>query len=60
MLPARAVGGDFYDYFPLDADRLAVVIGDVSGKGVPAALFMAVTRTLLRATPSRPPTRATA
>ena len=49
MLPARAVGGDFYDYFLLDPDRLAVVIGDVSGKGVPAALFMAVTRTLLRA-----------
>lgn len=50
VLPARAVGGDFYDYFPLDSDRLAVVVGDVSGKGVPAALFMAVTRTLLRAT----------
>jgi phosphoserine phosphatase RsbU/P len=49
MLPARTVGGDFYDYFFLDPDRLAVVIGDVSGKGVPAALFMAVTRTLLRA-----------
>jgi len=50
MLPARAVGGDFYDYFLLDSGRLALVIGDVSGKGVPAALFMAVTRTLLRAT----------
>jgi len=50
MLPARAVGGDFYDYFWLDAERLGLVIGDVSGKGVPAALFMAVTRTLLRAT----------
>jgi sigma-B regulation protein RsbU (phosphoserine phosphatase) len=48
MLPARAVGGDFYDYFPLGADRLGVVIGDVSGKGVPAALFMAVSRTLTR------------
>src|SRR5262249_51927419 len=48
MLPARAVGGDFYDYFPLDAGRLGVVIGDVSGKGVPAALFMAVSRTLTR------------
>jgi sigma-B regulation protein RsbU (phosphoserine phosphatase) len=48
MLPARAVGGDFYDYFPLGPDRLGVVIGDVSGKGVPAALFMAVSRTLTR------------
>jgi phosphoserine phosphatase RsbU/P len=48
MLPARAVGGDFYDYFPLGPDRLGVVIGDVSGKGVPAALFMVVSRTLTR------------
>src|SRR5262245_1905761 len=48
MQPAREVGGDFYDYFLLDGDRLGVVVGDVSGKGVPAALFMAVTRTLLR------------
>jgi sigma-B regulation protein RsbU (phosphoserine phosphatase) len=48
MVPAKEVGGDFYDFFSLDGDRLAVVIGDVSGKGVPAALFMAVTRTLLR------------
>jgi sigma-B regulation protein RsbU (phosphoserine phosphatase) len=50
MLPAEEVGGDFYDFFFVDADHLGVVIGDVSGKGVPAALFMAVTRTLLRAT----------
>lgn len=49
MTPARTVGGDFYDYFLLDDGRLGLVIGDVSGKGVPAALFMAVTRTLLRA-----------
>ena len=49
MLPARIVGGDFYDYFLLDDGRLAVAVGDVSGKGVPAALYMAVTRTLLRA-----------
>jgi sigma-B regulation protein RsbU (phosphoserine phosphatase) len=48
MYPARAVGGDFYDFFLLDRDRLGLVIGDVSGKGVPAALFMAVSRTLLR------------
>jgi sigma-B regulation protein RsbU (phosphoserine phosphatase) len=50
MEPARAVGGDFYDYFPIDQNRFGFVIGDVSGKGVPAALFMAATRTLLRAT----------
>ncbi len=50
MLPAQEVGGDFYDFFFVDADRLGIVIGDVSGKGVPAALFMAVTRTLLRST----------
>lgn len=50
MAPARRVGGDFYDFFPIGTDRLGFVIGDVSGKGVPAALFMAVSRTLLRAT----------
>jgi len=44
--PARAVGGDLYDFFMLDADRLFFVIGDVSGKGVPASLFMAVTKAL--------------
>ncbi len=48
MLPARTIGGDFYDYFLLGDDRLGLVVGDVSGKGVPAALFMAVSRTLLR------------
>jgi len=48
MQAANEVGGDFYDFFLLDEDHLGVVIGDVSGKGVPAALFMAVTRTLLR------------
>ena len=50
MLPAKEVGGDFYDFFFLDETRLAVVVADVSGKGVPAALFMAITRTLLKAT----------
>ena len=50
MTPARRVGGDFYDFFLIDEQRLGFVIGDVSGKGVPAALFMAVSRTLLRAT----------
>jgi sigma-B regulation protein RsbU (phosphoserine phosphatase) len=46
--PAREVGGDFYDFFALDEKRLVLAIGDVSGKGVPAALFMAVTRSFLR------------
>jgi sigma-B regulation protein RsbU (phosphoserine phosphatase) len=48
MTPARVVGGDFYDFFLIDEKRLGVVIGDVSGKGIPAALFMAVSRTLLQ------------
>jgi len=48
MIPAREVGGDFYDYFLIDQDHLAVVIADVSGKGVPAAFFMAISRTLLK------------
>lgn len=50
MTPARDVGGDFYDFFRIDESRFGFVIADVSGKGVPAALFMAVSRTLLRAT----------
>ncbi len=50
MRPAREVGGDFYDFFLLDEHRLGFFLGDVSGKGLPAALFMANTRTLLRAT----------
>jgi sigma-B regulation protein RsbU (phosphoserine phosphatase) len=50
LVPAREVGGDFYDFFFIDDDRLLFAIGDVSGKGVPAALFMAVVKTLLRAT----------
>lgn len=48
MTPAKGVGGDFYDFFLLDEDRLVLVIADVSGKGVPAALFMVVSRTLIR------------
>jgi serine phosphatase RsbU (regulator of sigma subunit) len=48
MVPARHVGGDFYDYFALDDRRLAIAVGDVSGKGVPAALFMAIAKTVLR------------
>ncbi len=48
MEPAREVGGDFYDYFMIDDHHCAVVIADVSGKGIPAAFFMAISRTLLR------------
>lgn len=48
MTPAREVGGDFYDFFLVDPDHLAVVIADVSGKGVPAALFMVVAKTLIK------------
>ncbi len=53
MVPARVVSGDFYDFIPLDDDRLGVVIADVCGKGLPAALLMALTRSLLRAEASR-------
>lgn len=48
MTPAKEVGGDFYDFFLIDEDRLALVIADVSGKGVPAALFMVITKTLIK------------
>ena len=53
MVPARDVGGDFYDFFELGEHRIGVVIADVAGKGVPAALFMAVARTLIRAVAMR-------
>jgi sigma-B regulation protein RsbU (phosphoserine phosphatase) len=46
--PAREVGGDFYDFFLVDDDQFLFCVGDVSGKGVPAALFMAVTKTLIK------------
>ncbi len=46
--PAREVGGDFYDFFFIDDEKFCVCIGDVSGKGVPSALFMAVTKTLIK------------
>lgn len=55
MTPAKEVGGDFYDFFPLPGDRVGVVVADVSGKGVPAAFFMAISRTLLKATASFAP-----
>ncbi len=48
MRPAREIGGDFYDFFQIGDNRLGIVIGDVSGKGVPASLFMAITRTVIR------------
>lgn len=47
--PAKEVGGDLYDFFLLDEDHLCFTVGDVSGKGVPASLFMAVTKTLIKA-----------
>lgn len=47
--PAREVGGDFYDFFLIDRDHLCFVIADVSDKGIPAALFMVITKTLLKA-----------
>jgi sigma-B regulation protein RsbU (phosphoserine phosphatase) len=49
LTPAREVGGDFYDFFFLNEDELCFCVGDVSGKGVPAALFMAVGQTLIKA-----------
>jgi sigma-B regulation protein RsbU (phosphoserine phosphatase) len=48
MSPAKEVGGDFYDFFLVDEDHLALVIADVSGKGVPAALFMMVSKAMLK------------
>ena len=48
MFPAKGVGGDFYDFFMIDDDHLGLVIADVSGKGVPAALFMMVSSALIR------------
>ena len=48
MNPAKEVGGDFYDFFMIDYDHLALVMADVSGKGVPAALFMVIAKTLIK------------
>ena len=48
MIPAKEVGGDFYDFFLVDEDHIALVMADVSGKGVPAALFMMVSRVLIK------------
>ncbi len=48
MTPAKEVGGDFYDFFLIDRDHLGLVMADVSGKGVPAALFMVIAKTLIK------------
>lgn len=48
MLPARDIGGDFYDFYMIDDDKLALVIADVSGKGMPAALFMMAAKNLIK------------
>ncbi|MBQ7274752.1 MAG: SpoIIE family protein phosphatase [Clostridiales bacterium] len=48
MDPAREVGGDFYDYYLIDDDHLALLVADVSGKGIPAALFMMISKTILQ------------
>src|SRR5262249_32042028 len=53
LVPAKEVGGDFYDFFFIDDDHLCFAVADVSGKGVPASLFMAVTKTLFKATADR-------
>ncbi|UCD98818.1 MAG: SpoIIE family protein phosphatase [Chloroflexota bacterium] len=53
MIPARAVGGDFYDIIPLSADKVGIIIGDVADKGVPSAIFMAQTHALLYAMSTR-------
>jgi sigma-B regulation protein RsbU (phosphoserine phosphatase) len=54
-IPAQEVGGDFYDFIPITSNQTGLTIGDVSGKGIPAALFMAFSRTLLRAKACRNP-----
>jgi sigma-B regulation protein RsbU (phosphoserine phosphatase) len=56
--PAREVAGDFYDFIPLDSGQLGLVIADVSGKGMPAALFMVLARSIVRASVARAPSPA--
>ena len=57
MEPAREVGGDLYDFYEIDDGTLCFFIGDVSGKGVPAALFMARTKNLIRLVTAAPARR---
>lgn len=59
-LPAREVGGDFYDYIPVSIDSWGLVIADVSGKGMPAAIFMGLSRTIVRASATDNPSAAAA
>lgn len=53
MIPAKSVGGDLYDFFALDADRVFLLVGDVSGKGLPGALFMALAKAHIRGAAER-------
>jgi CHASE2 domain-containing sensor protein/serine phosphatase RsbU (regulator of sigma subunit) len=55
MMPARIVGGDLYDFYRLDGDRLFLIVGDVAGKGLPASIFMAVSKALYKSTMLRQP-----
>ena len=48
MIPAREIGGDFYDFFMVDDDHLALTVGDIAGKGIPVALFMVMVKTLIK------------
>lgn len=53
VLPARQIGGDFFDFFALDDSHIGLIIADVSGKSIPASLFMAITKTLFRSIASQ-------
>ncbi|TFG96107.1 MAG: hypothetical protein E4H13_12550, partial [Calditrichales bacterium] len=50
IIPTRSIGGDFFDFFQIDENRIGLLLGDVSGKGIPAALFMAMTKSLIKLT----------